>query len=71
MGRIKNKKRVSYGTPDVKSYYMYNSKKVHKLVMDVWGSPCPGKGYTVDHKNNNNSDNRISNLKWATKRNNV
>lgn len=36
--------------------------------MDVWGPPCPGEGYTVDHINNNPSDNRISNLKWASKK---
>ena len=68
MGRIKNKRRISYGTPDVKSYHIYSGKRVHKLVMDVWGPPCPGEGYTVDHINNNPSDNRISNLKWASKK---
>tara|TARA_Y100000389_G_C17458358_1_gene519770 strand:- start:1251 stop:3371 length:2121 start_codon:yes stop_codon:yes gene_type:complete len=68
MGRIKNKRRISYGKPDVKSYYIYSGKRVHKLVMDVWGPPCPGQGYTVDHINNNPSDNRIYNLKWASKK---
>ena len=68
MGRIKNRRRISNGTLDgQKEYYMYSGKKVHQLVMETFGSEQPGPDYTVDHINIIKTDNRIGNLRWATK----
>lgn len=42
-------------------------KRMHQLVMECWGPPCPGKGYVIDHIDGNKTNNNISNLKWATR----
>lgn len=52
------------------NYYRinFNHKRylVHRIVCETFDrSPLPGE--TVDHKNNDTRDNRISNLRWATK----
>lgn len=72
MGRIKDRRRITYGTLDgaKKQYYMYSGKKVHQLVMDTWGQKPRdyNDNYTIDHININSKDNRIENLRYATKR---
>ena len=69
MGRIRHNRRITKGSLDcgTSKYYNYSRNKVHKLVMDVFGTPCPGKNYTIDHINIDSLDNRINNLRWATK----
>lgn len=39
---------------------------MHRLVVLNQVGPQPGPGYTVDHRNRKRSDNRVSNLRWAT-----
>jgi hypothetical protein len=72
MGRIKDRRRITYGTLDgaKEQYYMYSGKKVHQLVMDIWGQkPIDyNDNYTIDHINMNSTDNRVENLRYATKR---
>jgi hypothetical protein len=45
---------------------------VHQLVMELHGPPRPkGEQIVILHKNNNGEDNRLSNLKWGTRSQNV
>lgn len=41
------------------------SYRVHKVVLETFLGPRP-KGCTVNHKNDQRSDNRLENLEWAT-----
>ena len=48
----------------------YNCILVHRAVLEAWGYPRPA-GYQCDHINGNSSDNRLENLEWVTKEENV
>lgn len=65
-GRIRNRKRVTYGWRDVKGYRHYNSKRVHILVVETFIGAAPSDAHTVHHKDKNRCNNRLDNLKWAT-----
>lgn len=39
----------------------------HRLVATAFHGPPPSASYTVDHRNQNVSDNRAANLRWATR----
>jgi hypothetical protein len=43
---------------------------VHRLVLEAFVSPCP-PGKQVAHNNGDPSDNRVSNLRWATAKENI
>jgi len=46
--------------------------KVHELVMQLFGPPKPpGKHIVILHKDNDGTNNSISNLKWGTRSENV
>ena len=40
---------------------------VHRLIAIAFLGPAPSSSHTVDHLNQDSSDNRVSNLRWATK----
>jgi hypothetical protein len=45
---------------------------VHQMVMDLFGPPKPqGEHIVILHKDNNGTNNSISNLKWGTRSENV
>jgi hypothetical protein len=45
-------------------------KKVHRLVAEVFIGPCP-KGMECCHNNGIRTDNRLENLRWDTRKNNM
>jgi hypothetical protein len=44
---------------------------VHRMVMELYGPECPGKGYVIDHIDEDKTNNNISNLQWITRGENV
>jgi hypothetical protein len=44
---------------------------VHQLVLRAFGGPPPTDSHEVRHLNGNGLDNRISNLRWGTRQENV
>lgn len=45
---------------------------IHQMVMELFGPPKPkGKNIVILHKDNDGTNNSISNLKWGTKSENV
>lgn len=46
------------------------SRSVHALVLEAFVGPCPG-GQEVRHVNDNPSDNRLANLEYGTRRENM
>lgn len=69
LGRIKNDKgRVWTPNPSpVNGYCSAYGKRVHVLVCTAFHGPRPSAEATVDHINRIKHDNRASNLRWATK----
>lgn len=47
-----------------------NSRPVHQLVLEAFRGPCPA-GMESLHKNLKSNDNRLSNLKWGTRSENL
>jgi len=46
------------------------SRKVHQLVLESFVGPCPD-GFECDHKNGIRHDNRLENLHWVTRQENM
>jgi len=75
MGRVYIKNVASpykdYGSPSPEGYLTVSvdgvCSKVHTLVCTVFHGNQPSDEHTVDHINRVCSDNRVENLRWATK----
>lgn len=48
---------------------VFRSRKIHQLVLEAFIGPCP-KGLQTCHSNGIRSDNRLSNLRWDTRKSN-
>lgn len=46
------------------------TKKVHRLVLEVFVGPCPA-GMEACHNDGNTMNNHLSNLRWDTRKNNM
>jgi 5-methylcytosine-specific restriction endonuclease McrA len=65
-GRIQGKRgRRRYGAL-LHGYYMYMKLRVHNIIAHTFLGAPPSSEHTVDHINRESTDNRISNLRWAT-----
>lgn len=64
----------SFGTKDVNGYMFraINGKmyRVHRLICSAFNGKSP-KGYDVDHVNGIKTDNRMENLRWASRSSNL
>lgn len=47
-----------------------HQKYVHRLVLEVFGEPCP-EGMECLHANGDPSDNRVENLRWGSRSENM
>lgn len=66
MGQFKNANGETLSVCKKNGYLYCKGKAAHRIVMEAWK---PINGYanlTVDHKNHNTWDNRLSNLEWVT-----
>lgn len=65
-GRIKNTDGEIQTLCSKDNYLFYKGRPVHRLVMEMF-HPVPGyANLTVDHKDHNTRNNKISNLEWVT-----
>jgi hypothetical protein len=66
--------KLSYGKSSVNITFHQGkkriSKKIHRLVLEMFIGPCPN-GMQASHKDNNPTNNRIDNLCWATQSENL
>lgn len=57
--------------PDYHGYLRWGNgrlkdESVHRAVANLFIGPAPSSKYEVAHNNGDNTDNRVSNLRWAT-----
>jgi hypothetical protein len=75
-GDSKNRERIVGKGKSVGYHCVKNRHKgfrwfVHQMVMEVWGTPCPGEGYVIDHIDDDKTNNNIGNLQWLKRGENV
>jgi hypothetical protein len=82
LGRVRNSETGEIRKPrsDDRKHHRVNltwdgkreEPMLHRLVMDLFGPPKPsGENIVILHKDNNGENNRLSNLKWGTRSENV
>jgi hypothetical protein len=74
-GNSKNRERV-VGRGRSAGYHCVKTRRgdhwlVHQMVMELYGPPCPGEGYVVDHIDEDKTNNHIANLQWLKRGENV
>ena len=70
---VRGQFRYIKGTTEKDGYLSFKHHKCIKVshaVLEAWGFPRP-KGYECDHINGNHTDNRLTNLEWVTRAENI
>jgi len=57
---------AGYLTVNLRRKYKY----IHRLVLETFKGPCP-KGMECNHKDGNKQNNKLSNLEWITRKENI
>lgn len=63
--RVGTKKNGAYMLLNLNNDGVYKTKKAHRLVAEAF-IPNPDNKPTVNHKDGNKQNNKVSNLEWAT-----
>lgn len=61
---------VGYKAVDLSKDGVAVRTRVHKIVLEAFVGPCPA-GMECCHDDNDRANNRLSNLRWDTKKNNM
>ena len=74
-GKSTNRERV-VGKRNSQGYAVVRTRLkgswcVHQMVMELYGPPCPGEGYVIDHIDEVKTNNVIENLQWLLRGENV
>ena len=72
--RIRNDdNKWTFGTPNAKNGYMFigGVVRIHQIVATAYYGEHDTKVYVVDHKDSNRRNNRVENLHWLTRLENV
>ena len=74
-GKSKNRERV-IGRGKCAGYHVVRTRRkecwfVHQMVMELYGPPCPGEGYVIDHIDEVKTNNVTENLQWLLRGENV
>ena len=69
----KDDNRWTFGTPNATNGYMYigGIVRIHQIVATAFFGERDTKKYVVDHKDSNRRNNRVENLHWLTRLENV
>lgn len=67
---LKQKRRHGYLLVALSEFSVYRHIGVHRLVLTSFNGPCP-EGHEARHLNGVRDDNRLDNLKWGTRQENV
>lgn len=71
--RLRKAKTTKKGYREINLIHKSGKQKfirVHKIVLETFIGRCP-KGWEARHLNGNRSDNRLSNLRWGTRKQNA
>lgn len=61
--------KTGYAIVNLRNKNGYKNEYIHRLVLEAFIGECP-PGHQACHNNDKKSDNRLSNLRWDTHRNN-
>jgi hypothetical protein len=62
----------TFGRPNRATGYMtFSNQVVHRIVATAFHGESPGKQYVVDHIDTNRRNNRVENLRWVTRLDNL
>ncbi|RAX57264.1 hypothetical protein CCZ01_06720 [Helicobacter monodelphidis] len=61
----------TFGKPKKHGYLEFAGVRVHRIVATAFHGEAPSKDYVIDHIDTNKQNNRVENLRWVTREENV